>query len=177
MSGSTGAVPTGRDGALPVRTAEHGSGAGTAWSRQTHLPLGAFPSAVSCARGHVRSVAMEWGLADLADTAVLLASELVTNAIRASERLRIRAGLVTAPAVELWLVSDQRSLVIHVWDGSNEMPVRRNSGPGDECGWGLMLVDNLSSDWGAYRTATGKVVWAKIDPVDDWQETGDDRSR
>jgi hypothetical protein len=50
------------------------------WPLQTLLELGAFPSAVPCARGYVRTVALEWGLPDLADTAELLASELVTNA-------------------------------------------------------------------------------------------------
>src|SRR5580698_9874409 len=56
----------------------------TARRLQTHLELAALPSAVPCARGHVRAVALEWGLQELADTAELLASELVTNAIRAS---------------------------------------------------------------------------------------------
>lgn len=56
---------------------------------QTHLELAALPSAVPCARGHVRAVALEWGLQELADTAELLASELVTNAIQASGTLRI----------------------------------------------------------------------------------------
>jgi hypothetical protein len=64
-------------------------------------------------------VAVEWGLEELADTAELLASELITNAIQASERLRIRADLATVPVVQLWLVSDQISMVIHVWDGND----------------------------------------------------------
>jgi hypothetical protein len=48
--------------------------------RRTELPLAALPTAPGVARGHVRSVAREWGLAGLADTAELLVSELVTNA-------------------------------------------------------------------------------------------------
>src|SRR5260221_1499706 len=129
------------------------------------------------ARGHVRSVAMEWGLAELADTAELLVSELITNAVRASERLRVRADLAIVPVIRLWLVSDKSSLVIHVWDGNDEMPVRRNAGIDEESGRGLMLVESLSSDWGAYRKTTGKTVWVKIDLVNDWRETGYDRSR
>jgi hypothetical protein len=50
------------------------------WLLRTRLELAALPTAVPCARGHVRSVALEWGLTGLADTAELLASELVTNA-------------------------------------------------------------------------------------------------
>jgi anti-sigma regulatory factor (Ser/Thr protein kinase) len=136
------------------------------WPLQTHLELAALPSAVSCARGHVRSVAREWGVGDLAETAELLVSELVTNAIRASDRLRIRADLAIVPVIGLWLVSDQISLVIHVWDGNgDEMPVRRDAGADDEAGRGLMLVDALASERGAYRKAAGKVVWVKIDSL------------
>jgi anti-sigma regulatory factor (Ser/Thr protein kinase) len=136
------------------------------WLLQTHLELAALPSAPACARGHVRSVAMEWGMADLADTAELLASELTTNAVRASERLRTTTGLPVVPVVRLWLVSDQASIVIHVWDGDDHMPVRRNCGPDDESGRGLMLVENLGSDWGAYRKSDGKVVWVQISQSD-----------
>lgn len=130
---------------------------------QTHLELAATSSAVPCARGRVRAVAHEWGLAELADTAELLASELTTNALQASERLKSRADLAIAPFVRIWITSDQTSIMIHVWDASDAMPVRQEAGPGDDCGRGLMILDALSGDWGAYRTAEGgKVVWAMI---------------
>lgn len=57
------------------------------WPLQTHLELAAYATAPACARGHARSVALEWGLTGLADAAELLASELVTNAFQASRRL------------------------------------------------------------------------------------------
>lgn len=138
----------------------------TPWPLQTHLELAALPSAVPCARGHVRQVAYEWGLQNIADTAELLASELVTNAIQASESLRLRADLATVPVVRLWLVSDQSSIVIHVWDGSDEMPVRKDTlTPDEEGGRGLMLVVALGKEWGAYRKTEGKVVWVMITAV------------
>ena len=74
--------------------------------------------------------------------------------------LRVRQAAV--PVIRLWTVSDRASIVIHVWDGNGEMPVRRNAVPDEECGRGLMLVEALSAGWGAYREAIGKVVWAKI---------------
>src|SRR5271155_246321 len=77
------------------------------WPLQTCLLLAAIPTAPSCARGHVRAVAREWSLPELADTAELLASELVTNAVQASERLSVRADLAVMPVVRLWLVSDR----------------------------------------------------------------------
>jgi anti-sigma regulatory factor (Ser/Thr protein kinase) len=125
-------------------------------------PLAALPTAPACARGHVRAVACEWGLPELADTAELLASELVTNGVQASERLRIRSDMAIMPVVRLWLVSDRVSIVIHVWDGSDDMPVRHEAGPDEIGGRGLMLVDSLSKDWGSYLIAGGKVVWAQI---------------
>jgi len=129
---------------------------------QTDLELAAIATAPSCARGHVRAVAYEWGLPELADTAELVTSELVTNAVQASDRLRFRVGPPIVPVVKIWLVSDRISLVIHVWDGSEEMPVREDGAPDQESGRGLMLVENLAKDWGAYRKAAGKVVWALI---------------
>jgi hypothetical protein len=46
-----------------------------AWPLQTRLPLAALPTAPSVARGHVRAVAREWGLAELAETAETLSKD------------------------------------------------------------------------------------------------------
>jgi hypothetical protein len=53
---------------------------------------------------------------------------------------------------------------IEVWDGLDRMPQR---GPDlaleAESGRGLVLVEALSTRWGAYPTAGGgKVVWATV---------------
>jgi anti-sigma regulatory factor (Ser/Thr protein kinase) len=100
----------------------------------------------------------------LADTAELIVSELVTNAVQASERLPVRASTHGVPVVRVWLASDLTSLVIHVWDASDRMPARRQPSLDDEGGRGLMLADSLSKEWGAYATAHGKVVWATVGP-------------
>jgi len=50
------------------------------WPLSTSLPLGALPGATPCARLHARAVLAEWGLHDLAESAELVVSELVTNA-------------------------------------------------------------------------------------------------
>ncbi len=143
-----------------------------AWPLQTELALAALPTAPACARGHVRTVAHEWGLPDLADTAELLASELVTNAMQASQRLRTRADLAAVPVVRLGLFSDRLSLVVHVWDASDDMPVRQDPGPDEIGGRGLMLVEALGKDWGTYRKAEGKVVWVMISPSGDGVSRG-----
>src|ERR1700751_6216404 len=59
-------------------------GMAASWPLSTSLPLGALPGATPCARLHARAVLTEWGLADLAEAAELIVSELVTNAVRAS---------------------------------------------------------------------------------------------
>jgi hypothetical protein len=84
--------------------------------------------------------------------------------LRASERLRVRADLAIIPVVQLWIVSDKSALVIFVWDGNEDMPVRRDAGPDELSGRGLMIVDILGTDWGSYRTAVGKVVWVLVQP-------------
>jgi hypothetical protein len=70
---------------------------------------------------------------------------------------------VGSPVIHLWVTSDRVSMVIHVWDASGEMPVRRDADEHDEDGGrGLLLVETLAKDWGAYRKAAGKVVWCLI---------------
>jgi anti-sigma regulatory factor (Ser/Thr protein kinase) len=126
------------------------------WPLRSRLELGAYPTAVPCARLHARHIALEWGLRALAEPTELLVSELATNAIRAS------VGLLS-PVIRLCLASDRHGIVVRVWDGNDRMPARRDTGPDSECGRGLLLVESLSTGWGAYRKANGKVVWAMID--------------
>ena len=68
-------------------------------------------------------------------------SPLATNAVRAP------AGLVS-PVVRLCLASDHYRIAIRVWDGGDQMPVRKNAGPDSECGRSLLLVESLSTEWG-----------------------------
>jgi anti-sigma regulatory factor (Ser/Thr protein kinase) len=132
----------------------------SSWQLMTHLELAALPTAVTCARMHAKAVALEWGLPTLAENIELIVSEMVTNSIRAAERSR--GGDLTVAVVRLWLLFDLRCILIRVWDGNREMPVRQDAGFDDESGRGLMLVEHLSSQWGAYREADGKVVWALV---------------
>lgn len=132
----------------------------TTWLLMSHLPLSALPTAVPCARVHARAVALEWGLPALADDIELIVSELVTNAIRAAGVSR-GDGLTTG-VVRLRLFSDLRCVLIHVWDSNSLMPVRRDAALDEESGRGLMLVEHLCIEWGAYQKADGKVVWVLL---------------
>jgi anti-sigma regulatory factor (Ser/Thr protein kinase) len=157
MSGSAGAVSSGRRGVRPAQ--KPGSGIGTAdpWPRVSLLELGALPTAVGCGREHTRLVLWEWGLGHLTDDAVLIASELLTNALRASQAL----GNSTPIALRL-LASDEQ-LIIEAWDQwAENYDLKRTPGD-DEHGRGLAVVDALSNRWGTGRLSDDyKVVWAEL---------------
>jgi anti-sigma regulatory factor (Ser/Thr protein kinase) len=127
--------------------------------RHSALTLEAAPRAVPCARRHTRLVLADWGLAHLAETAELIASELVTNAVTAA-----KATHPTRP-IRLWLASGGYRLVLLVGDPSPYPPQRINPGTGTEGGRGLLLVEALSATWGWYPTGqpeTAKIVWVEL---------------
>jgi anti-sigma regulatory factor (Ser/Thr protein kinase) len=126
----------------------------------SHLELAALPTAASCARKHAKVIALEWGLPERAESVELVVSELLTNAVRASEILF--SASLAVPVVQLCLASDLSSVLIRVWDGNRQMPVRRDAGPDDDSGRGLMLVEYLAKEWGSYRKTDGKVVWVLL---------------
>ena len=128
------------------------------WPLRSFLEFGPLPSAVPCARLHVRQLLWEWNLTDLSEAAELVTSELLTNAIQAS-----RAMEFLAP-VRMWLVSDWQRVLILVWDASPQPPVRMYSRDDGENGRGLLLVETISTQWNWYfpHDPGGKVVWAQI---------------
>jgi hypothetical protein len=134
----------------------------------TYLELGALPTAVPCARLHVKHVLREWQMPSLADAVELVVAELVTNAMQASAGLtssqfagRWSAGL---PPVRLWLASDGQYAVVQVWDANDKLPVHETVPLDAETGRGLLLVESLADEWGSYtpEASSGKVVWALI---------------
>jgi len=101
-------------------------------------------------------------MAEISDTAELIVSELMTNAVAASRALE--GGPFP---VRFWLLSDRKQVLILVWDASPEPPVRMEPAADVEGGRGLMLVDALSTQWDWYPVADkieGKAVWALISP-------------
>ncbi len=138
----------------------------------SYLELGPFPGAVPCARLHARLVMWEWGMRALAETVELVVSELVTNALTASNGLasdRYRGDVANhvetgVPPVRFWLACDRQKVLIEVWDASDELPTRQEVAPEAEGGRGLLLVEALSADWGAYVAdgCGGKVAWAVV---------------
>lgn len=131
------------------------------WPLRSFLELGSLLSAIPCARLHTRQLLWEWQLTVLSDTAELLVSELVTNAVQITQ-----ADARNAP-VRLWLLADRARLLMLVWDASPLPPVRVSPDGEAENGRGLLLVDTLSTRWDHFgHHSGGKVVWALCDTAD-----------
>ncbi|MEW2547464.1 ATP-binding protein [Streptomyces sp. NPDC047002] len=109
---------------------------------------------------------MEWKIpGEMAETSVLLLSELVTNALR-------HAGC--APGREIWTrvlldgpVEGGGRLRVEVSDACDALPLVRHPASDEETGRGLALVEALAHRWGAEPRACGigKTVWFELAPV------------
>jgi anti-sigma regulatory factor (Ser/Thr protein kinase) len=118
------------------------------------MTLPAAGHAVALARQATRDALATWRLARLEETAVLLVSELVTNAVRHARGNN---------AIALKLETAGTWLRIEVQDGDPRWPQPRTPAGFDESGFGLVLVDALAHKWGVREIATGKAVWADLD--------------
>ncbi|HEX4091375.1 MAG TPA: ATP-binding protein [Trebonia sp.] len=133
-------------------------------------------SAVAAARAEVEAAICAWCVAVDSDVAVLLTSELVTNAV--THAAAGRNGKPTrrggaAEAVLLVIAADDAGLRVDVHDGSGDLPVLADC-PAEadaETGRGLLLVTSLSSEWGFHRTPGGKVVYFTLQAQADVNET------
>lgn len=116
------------------------------------------PSSAGRARCALRKTLAEWGLAALEDSATLVLSELLTNAVRHG---RVPPGR----EIETRWVPASGGLRIEVHDACADRPEQRPV-PLDACdGRGLALVAALSETWGVRpRNGPGKVVWAQLAP-------------
>lgn len=117
----------------------------------THLA--SVPESAAEARRFVRDLLTSWDCADPDDVALLLTSEVVSNAIRhaASEE---GIDLVVDVAGDV--------LRVEVHDTGDGEPVMGEPEVGAVGGRGLLLLDALARRWGAVRKAGGKVVWFEL---------------
>nr|BFD84520.1 hypothetical protein StreXyl84_39210 [Streptomyces sp. Xyl84] len=115
---------------------------------------------VGRARTYLREQMASWKVPqEVTETAVLLLSELMTNAYRHAR---------TAPGREIWarcVLDDTGRLRVTVTDANESLPVPREASWEDESGRGLALVAELADDWGAEPRpgGIGKTVWFELD--------------
>ncbi|MFJ2433817.1 SpoIIE family protein phosphatase [Streptomyces anulatus] len=179
-------IPLQRDTVQRPGTTRAGNAHGPRLASRTSLP--GIPLAPSAARRFVRAALAEWtglgvpaavGFSDrLADDAVTVTNELVTNAV-------VHAGTTVDLVLRLEEEGGDEPSAALVLEVTDHHPARPVSGdehgadpgpavahPGElpdpaEYGRGLQLVATLADSWGiTYRTGL-KTVWARL-PVDDW---------
>jgi len=121
-------------------------------SNHARTRLRAHPSSVAAARKMVREVLTEARRVDLVETAQLLVSEVVTNAL-------VHAG---TPMVFHAFVGDS-GLRVEVTDGSTQVPAPRAYSATAGTGRGLRLLQQLVDHWGTLALPNGKTVWFELD--------------
>ncbi len=130
----------------------------TARAAATFEPVG---RSVATARAFVRDTLQGWGFADVTDDAVVLTSELVTNAV-------VHAGT----AADVLCLRQAGSVRVEVADQypEREVPLHtsphRSVSPDKEGGRGLILCSALAGRWGVEYTPTHKRVWFQLDLPD-----------
>ncbi|MEC4020452.1 ATP-binding protein [Streptomyces sp. H27-D2] len=105
------------------------------------------------ARYLARVALSAWGLDDMAETAALLLSELVANAVRHAHGPTVRI-VVDHPA-------DDRVYVAVVDRSPRQLPEMRTPDPDDVNGRGSLLVDELADRWGYDLMGPGQRPWGK----------------
>lgn len=135
-----------------------------------HLPYGA--QSARDARRMVTTALEGWGRTDLNEVAALLVSELVANVV-------LHAGT----GADLYIRRVGEGVRVEVHDRSPRLPDRKRYSASAATGRGILLVEALSSAWGAEPTATGKAVWFELDAqgtgaspavlMDAWAALGD----
>ncbi|NEA20479.1 SpoIIE family protein phosphatase [Streptomyces halstedii] len=127
----------------------------TARAAATFDPVG---RSVATARAFVRDTLQGWGYTDVVDDAVVLTSELVTNAV-------VHAGT----AADVLCLRTEDGVRVEVSDHypEREIPLQSSGldfgSPDREGGRGLLLCAALASRWGVEYTPEHKHVWFQLD--------------
>lgn len=150
-------------GNWPLR-ADAGPLSWTCFPRVATRRMGSDARSVQEARDFATATVLRWGAAERHEDIAVVASELVTNALRhgrpdsgePGSRWPIRVGLVQpGPCV-----------VCAVADPSTKPPALTELDNLAETGRGLRVIDALSDQWGyTVPRGMGKIVWALFGPV------------
>lgn len=120
------------------------------------LPLEASPASAKLTRLALAELPLP---AETRDTAGLLATEMVTNAVR-------HADLPPDATIRVSVEVREEALRIAVCDPGRRFPgIRMAGGPAEPTtpgGLGLVLIERMSSRWGLERGA-GTRVWCELD--------------
>ncbi|MEU3553018.1 ATP-binding protein [Streptomyces fragilis] len=133
--------------------------AGPTAERRFRVQLPAHPSTPARARRLARGELAGWRITeDAYDTALLVISELVTNAVVHTGGQRVVCEVRRVPGALRITVRDEGC-------AAEEVQVRPPD-PEREHGRGLLLVDAMCRAWGAQRHDAGMLVWAEVAHLD-----------
>jgi hypothetical protein len=116
---------------------------------QRRVRLTREPAAAAEARSQVRAAIRDWKVPVDPDIAIVLASDLVTDAITYGD----------GETLSLAIRCSRGHLRIDVYDKSRYLPVGANEPVDSGTGRGLVLVAALSAEWGSFRTPAGKATY------------------
>ena len=119
--------------------------------RRAAWRLRASARSVPEARRNITTTLREWGLDGMVDTARLLTSELVTNAV-----LHARTEMT------LTVEEQGRGVRIGVTDSSPVSPALRHHSATATTGRGLRLLNQLADAWSVTADNGGKTVWFSL---------------
>ena len=108
-------------------------------------------SAAAAARQFVKEMA---GGHPAADEALLIAGELIANSL-------VHALHATAITITV-AVSQMRTRVDVLDDGTKGFPHMRDTGPDDESGRGFRIIDEIAQRWGFVRERAHSCCWAEV---------------
>jgi anti-sigma regulatory factor (Ser/Thr protein kinase) len=116
-------------------------------------PVASTPAAVSQARKMLARQLQAWELDEVIDDLQIVASELVTNAIRYG----------TSPVDLCLSLVPGGNLRLEVADSNvTDVPAPRAATDSEPNGRGMPLIDALAADWGVEIRGDRKVVWAEL---------------
>lgn len=151
-------APLGTDaaaGRLGLGAAAGAVPGGAAAERRFRFELAAHPGSPAQARRLTRARLSGWSVCeDTCDTAVLVVSELVTNAIVHTASSHI--------VCELHDVDDLVRIAVRDEGCAPGEPRPSPQRPDEEHGRGLLLIDGLCRAWGAQEHGPGLLVWADL---------------
>ena len=137
-----------------------------ATGRRRRIGLAPVPESARAAREFTVATLRKWQLDTLTEDAVVIASELATNAIRHGTPAATgdaTDGSVSGRVELSWCLQASR-LICVVTDQTGTPPALAAGGPEAESGHGLQIVGALAIAWGWTILGTGeKAVWAALE--------------
>jgi anti-sigma regulatory factor (Ser/Thr protein kinase) len=125
----------------------------TGGTRTWNIPRRA--ESVSETRHHVEALLTAWNRpAETVDAAMLLVTELVTNAVQHTD--------TTTIICTISLHADTVTLSVTDTGTTHHTPVPQQPDDAKESGRGLLIVSALATDWGTHLTPDTRQVWATL---------------